>query len=470
MKCPQCGFDNPDGFVFCGKCGARLEAPARPDRQTTIRQLKEAGDNAKHNADLVTALDRYDEALARLDSIISASDATLQVQLLKQRFDLLAERWPLWGEAGRPDRVEPDLQDMLVLARRCGDGARLSKALTLLAHFYLDRRRYDSARPLLEEVASLLHTQNDWAGEATALADLARANWRVGRFDTVAEAFQRAHELRRRASDPIGLARSYFDLGLLYRDGLSQAVHAVAHFEKSIEYARHSADGELEAHALIELSISWTRLGDHARATTALDQAQAQTADALASVRLFIARADTLRETGSPDAAEAAERAVILSSERAQPDLEWSALLARAAVHQARGEWQAALAPIERMQQLERTGGLHAYGAIWSHSLLAHSQLHTGQSDRAMAASLHASNALQNHGSTGVPIPQTILWTHFKVLNAVNDPSAFHYLRQARETMLTQANTINDGALRARFLRDVAINRAIGDDWANRHA
>jgi hypothetical protein len=36
--------------------------------------------------------------------------------------------------------------------------------------------------------------------------------------------------------------------------------------------------------------------------------------------------------------------------------------------------------------------------------------------------------------------------------------------------MLTQANTINDGALRARFLRDVAINRAIGDDWANRHA
>lgn len=26
MKCPQCGFDNPDGFAFCGKCGARLAA------------------------------------------------------------------------------------------------------------------------------------------------------------------------------------------------------------------------------------------------------------------------------------------------------------------------------------------------------------------------------------------------------------------------------------------------------------
>jgi len=29
MKCPGCGFDNPDGFAFCGKCGTRL-APAEP--------------------------------------------------------------------------------------------------------------------------------------------------------------------------------------------------------------------------------------------------------------------------------------------------------------------------------------------------------------------------------------------------------------------------------------------------------
>jgi class 3 adenylate cyclase/ribosomal protein L40E len=25
MKCPKCQFDNPDGLVFCGKCGAKLE-------------------------------------------------------------------------------------------------------------------------------------------------------------------------------------------------------------------------------------------------------------------------------------------------------------------------------------------------------------------------------------------------------------------------------------------------------------
>ena len=28
MKCPQCGFENPSGFAFCGQCGTRFAAPA----------------------------------------------------------------------------------------------------------------------------------------------------------------------------------------------------------------------------------------------------------------------------------------------------------------------------------------------------------------------------------------------------------------------------------------------------------
>jgi class 3 adenylate cyclase/predicted ATPase len=28
MKCPQCGFENPPGFAFCGQCGTRFAAPA----------------------------------------------------------------------------------------------------------------------------------------------------------------------------------------------------------------------------------------------------------------------------------------------------------------------------------------------------------------------------------------------------------------------------------------------------------
>ena len=472
MKCPQCGFENPDGFSFCGRCGTRLEATSAhspADRQATIRQLKEAGDKARQGANPVAALEHYQQALALLDSVISASDATLQVELLKQRFDLLAERCSLWVSLGQLDRIEPDLEDMLALARRSGDGSRLSRAITTLARFYLDRRRYEACQSLLEEAVSLLHTQSDWPGEAAALADLAHVTWRTGTFDHVAEAFQRAHELRLRAADPAGLARSYFDLGLLYRDGMSHAIHAVAHFDKSIEFARHSGDAELEARALIELGLSWTRLGDYAQARTVLDEAQPKAADAAVSAQLLITQAEMLRETQSSEAAQAAERAVVMTTDLRQPDLEWGALCTQVRVAHAYSEWQAVLEPIDRMQQLERAASLHAYCAIWSNSLLARSQLHTDQLDLAMATSTRAAQALQSHGSPGVPVPQAILWAHFEVLSAANDPSAFHYLRQARETMLTQANTISDSALRARFLRDVTANRSIGDDWTRRH-
>ncbi len=30
MNCPNCGFENPAGFAFCGQCGTRLAAPAAP--------------------------------------------------------------------------------------------------------------------------------------------------------------------------------------------------------------------------------------------------------------------------------------------------------------------------------------------------------------------------------------------------------------------------------------------------------
>src|SRR5215471_15546296 len=32
MRCPSCGFDNPEGMSFCGKCGISLISKARGKR------------------------------------------------------------------------------------------------------------------------------------------------------------------------------------------------------------------------------------------------------------------------------------------------------------------------------------------------------------------------------------------------------------------------------------------------------
>ena len=407
-----------------------------------------------------------------LDSAVLASDATLHVQFLKTRFDILAERYPLWATVGQPDRLESDLQDMLGIARRAGDGARLATAITTLAHHCLNRRQYEQARPLLEEAVSLLRTQADRAGEASALAELARLNWRAGHFEAVADGFQRAHELRRRAGEPAGLARSYCDLGLLYRDGMSHPSHAVRHFEKAIEFARHSDDANLEAEGLIGLGVSWTRLGDYVKAHAVFEQARHKADESHSAEQaawVIVAQADVLRETKPSDARSAVEQALAPALEVDAPDLQWHALLEHARVTQAAGAWIDACTSLERMQALERSGHVYAYCAMWSHALLARSYLHTGRRDQAAAASEQAVALLQAHGFAGVPMPQMIPWAHFEVLADSDAQSAFHFLRQARELMLSQANTIEAGDLRARFLRDVAINRAIGNDWAKRH-
>lgn len=477
VKCPNCHFENPEGFAFCGRCGTRLAAAdpsvsAFEQREATVKELKEAGDAAKRAADVPAALERYQRALSLLDSATIGSDATLHVQLLKQRFDILAERYALWPANGQPDRVESDLQEMLALARRAGDGARLSKAISALAQLYVGRRQFEPARPVLEEAVSLFRSQGDRAGEASALAELAHASWRAGKFDGVANALQRAHELRRHLGEPGGLARSYFDLGLLYRDGLSQPYHAVNHFEKSLEFARLIGDAELETRGLIGTGASWTRLGEVVRARAALDVAQNRIGENRATeqaIWLVVAQADLLRESQSPDAIASGERAVRLAAEKGEPDVEWNALAGLVRIAQATGNWLPTLASIQHMQALEQSGGTHAYCTIWSDALLARSHLHLGQTDLARAAAARASGALEAHGPAGVPAPQLILWTQFEVLDRAREPSAVHYLRQAREAMLTQANTIGDGALRAHFLRDVAVNRAIGDDWARVH-
>ncbi len=50
QSCPHCGFDNPEGFNFCGKCGTSLSAPQEFPEDTTIAaRSKNQTDAARSN-------------------------------------------------------------------------------------------------------------------------------------------------------------------------------------------------------------------------------------------------------------------------------------------------------------------------------------------------------------------------------------------------------------------------------------
>jgi sulfatase modifying factor 1 len=42
MQCDACGFDNPEGMAFCGKCGVKLELPKKPPpEEATVDEVPE---------------------------------------------------------------------------------------------------------------------------------------------------------------------------------------------------------------------------------------------------------------------------------------------------------------------------------------------------------------------------------------------------------------------------------------------
>jgi len=67
MDCLSCGFENPDGFVYCGRCGRRIgEDPsgALQEAEEEIRVYDETcgGSTSQHDEDLSELNRAYSEA------------------------------------------------------------------------------------------------------------------------------------------------------------------------------------------------------------------------------------------------------------------------------------------------------------------------------------------------------------------------------------------------------------------------
>jgi class 3 adenylate cyclase/tetratricopeptide (TPR) repeat protein len=110
MKCTDCGFDNPDGFAFCGKCGTRL-APGGPSQalvnDADLAQLRRYFSSSQLDAlppaplwresDVVSTLDY----MTRLLGIVSTylPRYLVQTELAPfQTIDAVKTRSPFGGE------------------------------------------------------------------------------------------------------------------------------------------------------------------------------------------------------------------------------------------------------------------------------------------------------------------------------------------------------------------------------------
>jgi len=67
MACPSCGFQNPDGFVYCGRCGRRIGedssgATQEAEEEIQVHDETCSGSTNQHDEDLSTLNHVYGEA------------------------------------------------------------------------------------------------------------------------------------------------------------------------------------------------------------------------------------------------------------------------------------------------------------------------------------------------------------------------------------------------------------------------
>jgi tetratricopeptide (TPR) repeat protein len=213
MRCPQCGQENPEGFRFCGSCGAALEAPASATREerkvVTVLFADLVGFTARAEAmdpedvrallapyhqrlreELDDALCLADEALARAPGGLDVPRRALRSQirlargLVQEAVDDAAKA----VEAARA-RDDPSIQYALAVHTRASLAAEaltnasqaLSELLerlvegkpllsTLLPDFAVASVELDQAEAFRHAIAAL-KKQTPWVEAARAFAE-----------------------------------------------------------------------------------------------------------------------------------------------------------------------------------------------------------------------------------------------------------------------------------------------------------
>lgn len=263
------------------------------------------------------------------------------------------------------------LQNAAVELRRSGDRVALRKATNLegVAHFELGE--LEDAERAFYSAFALGRLDGDDLLLARATNNLALiANIR-GRHAEALALYRMAIPSYQRLGQPRGLAETYHNLAITYRD-LGDIQPAEDCERRAMEFARQASDDRLEAMAQVGLADLQLLGGDAAYAEVAARRG----ADAFARLGDAQGEANALRLTGVAatalaryDAAEAAlERAVALASAQGYALVEAESrralaelALARGDVRGARAAAGAALEIFERLGSARETSALREW-------------------------------------------------------------------------------------------------------------
>jgi len=191
----------------------------------------------------------------------------------ERRFDVLQRRARILGLLGRVEEERADLERILPIVEASGEAFQRGEIRLLWSDFHRRCGQFDAAKEQGELALAAMEEAGDPAGRASALAHVGNALEGAGRFQEAREFAQKALDTFRDLGALPGQAASVKSLGIISAR-LGELPEALERFDEARSLYRELGDRKGEADILGNLGALNYYLGEYERCIEYTEQAQ----------------------------------------------------------------------------------------------------------------------------------------------------------------------------------------------------
>jgi predicted ATPase len=384
-----------------------------------LASLTEEMDDDRCGAEVALRQANYYEATSDYAAALAAVQRAIEQAARTEELADDSEGYIAWGKVlwrqGDYEAAHAPLERALALARAADNRHAEAKGLYYLGDVYLYQGNYPAAQEHYQRALEIYRAAGHHQGEADSLSNLGVIHYELGDHPAARDHYEQVLSIFRTIGDRRGETMALNNLGTVYCD-LGDYAAARDYHQQALDLRVTIGDHWGEANSLVNLGLVYHGLGDN-------EMARKQCRRALAIQR-------EIGDRRGEGYSLTYEEAMCLRRELGQDCLAIDDLAGLARVAMALGNTERALGHVKEI-------------LAW----------------------------IEANGSEGIEYPHQVCLTCYRTLSATaqGDPAALEraqaILSSAHATLLEQAASISDLALRCKFLENVKANCEIVAAW-----
>lgn len=436
-----------------------------------LEALAKAMDDSGRQAEAALRQAAYGYHMGDYAVSIMAAERAVDLAVLAGATETEASARLLWGsdlwQQAEYAAAHTQIGQALSLAQRAGLGQIEADCLRQQGVIYDTQAEYPAARAALEQALQLYRDISDQRGEARSLNSLGVVAYDQNDYAAAHTYYNLSLQIKHEMGDRYGQGVTLQNLGLI---AVSQGdlLGARSYFQQALSICREIGDREGEASAFEGLSTMALRLGDYAAAHSHIQHALQISREIGERINESVGLtylSMIFQNLGD------AETALHHSLESLRIAQEIGARHYEASAWRQLGDVRLGLGhPTEATDAFQKALNIYRelnrpQSTVDPLEGLARAALALGANAEALAYVEAILDLLRTAPSDGAGTPVRTYLTCYHVLRAISEPRAHEILERAHLELQTQANRIDDLALRHTFLENVPWHRELITTW-----